>query len=96
MQTRGVFPLHFAIVALRLPQVGGLNRCLVWAERTALSRSMLSAPIRLRGLLSQGHRIALVIRHPLALCRHCRRASPAASTQWAGGRSALGWSSCSV
>jgi hypothetical protein len=75
MQARGVFSLHFAVLALRLPKVVGLWRCLVLADSSdaALSQSVLSAQIRIRGPVSQGHRIALVIRHlvhPLALCRH--------------------------
>jgi hypothetical protein len=75
MQARGFFSLHFAVLALRLPKVVGLWRCLVWADSSdaALSQSVLSAQIRLRGPVSQGHRIAFVIRHlvhPYPLCRH--------------------------
>ena len=75
MQARGVFTLHFAVLALRLPKVVELWRCLVLADSSdaALSQSVLSAQIRFRGPVSQGHRIALVIRHlvhPHPLCRH--------------------------
>ena len=75
MQARGVFSLHFAVLALRLPKVVGLWCCLVLADSSdaALSQFVFSAQIRLRGPVIQGHRIALVfchLMHPLALCRH--------------------------
>ena len=77
MQACGVFSLHIALLALRLPKFVRLRRCLILAERidAAISQSVLSAQIRLDGPVSQGHRIALFschLMHPLALCRHFR------------------------